>query len=220
MARTKKPQVQPVPSEDSTARDQTGQFDESTMDQQSSEQVTRNEDATQQTTGQTTRDGAELRNHIRQRRKTAHVNATQGGHDKTAEQEGKSAKKRGKPKGKGKRGDLGTFKVGALLTVPLSPPSVVTLRLPSAFQTYIHKVAKQVNQELGISKQAMAVMDSMVADMFQRLAGEACNLTHYGRAMVTLGEQQVKTATALILSGDLAYHGKQEADKAMTAYGG
>ncbi len=95
----------------------------------------------------------------------------------------------------------------------------MTHRLPP-FQNYIHKVAKQVNQELGISKQAMAVMDSMVADMFQRLAAEASTLTHYGRATVTLGEQQVKTATALILSGDLAKHGKQEADKAMTAYGG
>jgi len=85
-----------------------------------------------------------------------------------------------------------------------------------SFKHYIHKVMKEVHPELRLDKRSMDVMDSMVLDMFDRLAREASSLLTYGNhRTITLNPHQVKTAVKLILPGDLAEHAIQEADKAV-----
>ena len=44
------------------------------------------------------------------------------------------------------------------------------------YSTYIYKVLKQVHPDTGISNKAMLILNSFVADIFERIAGEASKL--------------------------------------------
>ncbi|EPQ16319.1 Histone H2B [Myotis brandtii] len=75
----------------------------------------------------------------------------------------------------------------------------------------------QVHPDIGISSKAMSIMNSLVNDMFERLACEAIRLTQYsGRA--TLTSREVQTAVCLLLPGELAKHTVSEGTKAVTKY--
>jgi histone H2B len=45
-----------------------------------------------------------------------------------------------------------------------------------SYSTYIYKVLRQVHQDIGISNKAMAIMNSFINDIFERIAAEAANL--------------------------------------------
>ena len=47
------------------------------------------------------------------------------------------------------------------------------------YSSYIYRVLKQVHPDVGISKRAMAIMNSFVNDIFERLSDEAINLARY-----------------------------------------
>jgi histone H2B len=69
------------------------------------------------------------------------------------------------------------------------------------FSSYIYKVLKQVHPDTGISKKSMSIMNSIIKDVFERLAGEASTLTKYCRESTTLSSNQVQTAVLLVLPG-------------------
>jgi histone H2B len=90
-------------------------------------------------------------------------------------------------------------------------------RRHETFSTYIYRVLKQVHPELGISKRAMAVMNSFINDVFEKIASEASKLVRY-TGKKTLTSREIQTAVRLLLPGELAKHAVSEGTKAVTKY--
>lgn len=85
------------------------------------------------------------------------------------------------------------------------------------YSSYIYKVLKQVHPEIGISNKAMAIMNSFVNDIFERIANEASKLASYNKK-TTLSSREVQTSVRLLLPGELAKHAVSEGTKAVTKY--
>ena len=86
-----------------------------------------------------------------------------------------------------------------------------------SYSSYIYKVLKQVHPETGISKKGMAVMNSFINDIFERIASEAGKLARYN-GKSTLTSREIQTAVRLSLPGELAKHAVSEGTKAVTKY--
>jgi histone H2B len=85
------------------------------------------------------------------------------------------------------------------------------------FSVYIYRVLKQVHPETGISKRSMQIMNSFIADIFEKIALEASKLVRYNKKH-TLSSREVQTAVRLLLPGELAKHAVSEGTKAVTKY--
>src|ERR1700733_5477533 len=85
------------------------------------------------------------------------------------------------------------------------------------YSSYIFKVLRQCHPEINISKKAMAIMNSFVNDIFERIAGESSKLAAYNKRS-TITSKEVQTAVRLILPGELAKHAVSEGTKAVTKY--
>ncbi|XP_065165788.1 histone H2B-like [Atheta coriaria] len=86
-----------------------------------------------------------------------------------------------------------------------------------SYAIYIYKVLKQVHPDTGISSKAMHVMNSMVNDIFDRIAAEATRLARYNKRTTTTS-REIQTAVRLLLPGELAKHAVSEGTKAVTKY--
>ncbi len=82
------------------------------------------------------------------------------------------------------------------------------------FSVYIYKVLKQVHQDTGISKKSMAIMNSFINDVFDRIALEASKLVRYNKKH-TLSAREIQSAVKLLLPGELAKHAIIEGAKAV-----
>lgn len=87
----------------------------------------------------------------------------------------------------------------------------------NSYASYIYKVLKQVHPDTGVSKKAMVIMDSFVADIFDRIAAEAGRLARYNKHR-TITSREIQTAARLVLPGELAKHAVSEGTKAVTKY--
>eukprot|EP01129_Flabellula_baltica_P002065 TRINITY_DN11920_c0_g1_i1.p2 TRINITY_DN11920_c0_g1~~TRINITY_DN11920_c0_g1_i1.p2 ORF type:complete len:141 (-),score=42.35 TRINITY_DN11920_c0_g1_i1:76-498(-) len=87
----------------------------------------------------------------------------------------------------------------------------------NSYSSFIYKVLKQVHPDTGISNKAMAIMNSFVADIFERIANEAGRLARYNRKL-TITSREIQTAVRLLLPGELAKHAVNEGTKAVTKY--
>lgn len=76
-----------------------------------------------------------------------------------------------------------------------------------------------MHPDTGISSKAMAIMNSFVNDIFERIAAEASRLAHYTKKN-TISSREVQTAVRLLLPGELAKHAVSEGTKAVTKYTG
>ncbi|XP_071469877.1 histone H2B type 1-C/E/F/G/I-like [Marmota flaviventris] len=83
--------------------------------------------------------------------------------------------------------------------------------------SYVYKVLKQVLPDTGISSKAMGIMNSLVNDIFERIAGEASRLAHYNKRS-TITSREIQTAVRLLLPGELAKHAVSEGTKEVTKY--
>ena len=90
-------------------------------------------------------------------------------------------------------------------------------RRRETFNLYIFKVLKQVHPNIGMSKRAMAIMNSFVLDTFDRIATEASKLVQYSRRQ-TMDARSIQSAVRLVLPGELAKHAESEAQKAVNKY--
>ena len=90
-------------------------------------------------------------------------------------------------------------------------------RKVETYSSYIYKVLKQVHPDTGVSKRAMAIMNSFVNDIFERLATEASRLARYNERN-TITSREIQTAVRLLLPGELAKHAISEGTKAVTKY--
>jgi histone H3/H4 len=86
-----------------------------------------------------------------------------------------------------------------------------------SYAIYIYKVLKQVHPDTGISSKAMLIMNSFVADIFERIAAESSRLAHYNKKS-TITSREIQTAIRLLLPGELAKHAVSEGTKAVTKY--
>ena len=115
-------------------------------------------------------------------------------------------------------------KPSGLVTIhpsPKKPAKPVTRKYSKkykeSYNIYIYKVLKQVHPQVGVSKRAMSVLNSFVADVFGRICDEASKLVKYNKKS-TLGAREVATATALVLPGELAKHARAEGTKSVNKF--
>jgi histone H2B len=85
------------------------------------------------------------------------------------------------------------------------------------FSVYIYKILKQVHNETGVSKKSMAIMNSFISDLFERIALEASKLVRYNKKH-TLSAREIQSAVKLILPGELAKHAIIEGAKAVNKF--
>ena len=63
----------------------------------------------------------------------------------------------------------------------------------------------------------MGVMNSFIADIFDKVVTEAGRLSRYNKKS-TLSSREVQTAVRLVLPGELAKHAVSEGTKAVTKF--
>ena len=85
------------------------------------------------------------------------------------------------------------------------------------FSTYIFNTQKDIKGQFGFSKKAMAVMNSVVTDVFDRLMIEASNLAKYAKKK-TVGANEIEHATKMIFSGDLSKHSVEAGKEAVKKF--
>ncbi|KAI7746031.1 hypothetical protein M8C21_017241 [Ambrosia artemisiifolia] len=85
------------------------------------------------------------------------------------------------------------------------------------FAVYIYKVLKHVHPDIGISSSAMAVINSFMNDMLQKLAQESSWLAEYNKRP-TITCREIEAAVRLVLPSELAKHAVLEGTKAVTKY--
>ena len=88
------------------------------------------------------------------------------------------------------------------------------IRRHETFSVYIYKVLKQVHQDTGISKRSMAIMNSFINDIFERISLEASKLVRYNKKH-TLSAREIQSSVKLLLPGELAKHAIIEGAKAV-----
>ena len=95
-------------------------------------------------------------------------------------------------------------------------------------------VLKQVHPDTGISNKAMAILNSFVNDIFERIATEASSTSLHSHLLYsdstdalftelasyskksTISSREIQTAVRLILPGELAKHAISEGTKSVT----
>ena len=98
-----------------------------------------------------------------------------------------------------------------------APAQRVRKKRFDSYSVYIYRVLKNIHSDTGISKKGMAVMNSFVSDIFERVAIEATRLTRYQKK-ATLSSGDIEAAVKLILPGDLANHAINEGMRALDKY--
>jgi histone H3/H4 len=111
---------------------------------------------------------------------------------------------------------------GAKKAITKKPPTadgkkVRRKKRKESYSIYIYKVLKQVHPDTGVSSKAMTIMNSFVADIFERIANEASKLAKYNKRS-TISSREIQTAVRLLLPGELAKHAVSEGTKAVTKY--
>ena len=73
------------------------------------------------------------------------------------------------------------------------------------------------NPDTGISSKAMSIMNSLINDIFEKIASEAAKLARYSKKP-TVTSREIQTAVRLVLPGELAKHAVSEGTKAVTKF--
>lgn len=96
-------------------------------------------------------------------------------------------------------------------------PTTMKRRKPESFKSYIFKIMKQVHPQTRISKKGMLIVNNLVTDTFERIAGEASKLCRNTKRRM-LGSRDVQSAICLVLPGELSKHAVSEGTKAVTKF--
>ncbi|KAE9385307.1 histone-fold-containing protein [Gymnopus androsaceus JB14] len=104
-------------------------------------------------------------------------------------------------------------------TAGKAPDQETATRRPEreTYSSYIYKVLRQVHPDTGISNKAMAILNSFVNDIFERIATEASKLATYSKKS-TISSREIQTSVRLILPGELAKHAISEGTKSVTKF--
>lgn len=90
-------------------------------------------------------------------------------------------------------------------------------RKKRTFGIYIYKTLRRVKPNCQMSRKAMAVMDSFMHDILQRVAEMAAHLVAI-QGRKTLICRDIETAVKLLLRGELMLHAVSEGTKAYARY--
>jgi len=85
------------------------------------------------------------------------------------------------------------------------------------FNTYINRTLKQVHPKIGMSKESMSIMNSLVTDAFEKIATEAAKLMKVNKKQ-TMTSREIQSALRLVFPGELAKHAVSEGTKAVTKF--
>eukprot|EP01006_Ploeotia_vitrea_P004716 TRINITY_DN115270_c0_g1_i1.p1 TRINITY_DN115270_c0_g1~~TRINITY_DN115270_c0_g1_i1.p1 ORF type:complete len:131 (+),score=27.87 TRINITY_DN115270_c0_g1_i1:89-481(+) len=127
------------------------------------------------------------------------------------------------PGGKGKSGGKGGKRADKAPKKPASGGKAARKdgkrrrKRQESWSIYIFKVLKQVHQDTGISTKAMAIMNSFINDIFDRLATEAARLSRINKTK-TMTSREIQTAVRLLLPGELSKHAMSEGMKAVSKF--
>jgi histone H3/H4 len=83
-----------------------------------------------------------------------------------------------------------------------------------SFSVYVRRSLKAINAKLTVSSKASAIVNSFIADQFDRIATEAAAIARSNRRQ-TLGSREIQTAVRLLLPAELAKHAISEATRAV-----
>ncbi|XP_007941558.1 histone H2B subacrosomal variant-like [Orycteropus afer afer] len=85
------------------------------------------------------------------------------------------------------------------------------------YARYVNRVLKEVVPQRGISSGTLQVMNTLINDIFERIAVEACNLMYF-RNRCTLTPEDIQRAVYLLLPGKLAKHAVAFGSEAVNRY--
>ena len=84
-----------------------------------------------------------------------------------------------------------------------------------SYKVYIGRVLKQTAKaKLTLSGRAMAIVNSFVKDMLDRIATQATQVARVNKKS-TMGSREIQTAVRLVLPTELAKHANSEAAKSL-----
>lgn len=86
-----------------------------------------------------------------------------------------------------------------------------------SFSIYVYKVLRSIATDVGISKKAMNVINSLITDFFEQVAIESSKLVRYTKKK-TLSSNSILAAVKLLLPPDLGNHAIMEANKALAKF--
>ena len=84
---------------------------------------------------------------------------------------------------------------------PFKKP-MMKIRDSNSFQTYIFRVMKETKPEMSIGKNAMALMNSIIVELFEKLMGEARHLMIFSKKQ-TLSSKEIESSIKLHFPGEL-----------------
>ena len=85
------------------------------------------------------------------------------------------------------------------------------------WNTYLFRVLKQVHPDTSITKKSMAIMNSFVDDIYERIIETAAELARKDQRH-TLTTREIQSAVRLVLPGELATHAVSEGLKAYNKF--
>ncbi|ELV10805.1 histone H2B subacrosomal variant [Tupaia chinensis] len=71
------------------------------------------------------------------------------------------------------------------------------------YSLYVNRVLKEVVPQRGISSRTLDIMNTIINDIFERIAMEACKLMYF-RKRCTLTTEDIQKAVYMLLPGKLA----------------
>lgn len=86
-----------------------------------------------------------------------------------------------------------------------------------SFKSSIKNVLKEYHPDIGISSEAMTIMNAFVNDMFDRIATESSRIAKENKK-TTISCSEIQTAILEVLPRDLAVHAMREGLMAMRRY--
>ncbi|CDW90905.1 histone h2b [Stylonychia lemnae] len=117
--------------------------------------------------------------------------------------------KRGRKKSTGTDAQAGQpGKLGATLDEKAKKKRNTRLRGENSFQTYIFRVMKEIKPELSISKNAIAQLNQILANLFENLMDESRRLMIFCKKS-TLSSKEIESSIKLLFPGELAKLGVQ-----------
>lgn len=90
-------------------------------------------------------------------------------------------------------------------------------RNTNSFDSYIHRVLREVNPDMSLSSNTVAVLNDFIDDMFTRVAKRATTLSSY-HGKQTISTKHLEAATNIELPTELAKVSIREATNAVTRY--
>ncbi len=90
------------------------------------------------------------------------------------------------------------IKIGKFVIKPKSEGKKKRKSRKESYSSYIYRMLKQVHPDTGISTRGMSVMNSLINDLFDKIAPEAGKLVRYNKKSA-LTSREIQTAVRLLL---------------------